>query len=77
MKRSLSADAGCTQPRTKLRPGAGLRCMQQTIQLTPRQAGPSSTHRPGAARLPATRRACPLGTGSTPSGVLLKHSDYH
>ena len=71
-KMSSSGDAGCTQPRTRRRPGAGLRCMQRTIQLIRRQGGRSSTPRPGAARLPATRRAFPSATGSTPSGALFK-----
>ena len=69
----LFPGAGCTQPRTRLRPGAGLRSMQQTTRLTLRRGAPSSTRRPGAARLPATSRACPSATGCTPSGALLQH----
>ena len=65
--------AGCTQPRTRLRPGAGLRSMQQTTRLTPRQGGPSSIRRLGAVQLPATSRACPSANGCTPSGALLHH----
>lgn len=62
------SDAGCTLPRRRQTPGAAPPCTPPTTRLTPPRAAPSSNRKPGAARPPATRRACLSVTGSTPSG---------